>query len=247
MTDTEAPILKVSFSRVNLWRTCPEKFRRRYLLSEDDGMDPLYKDAGVIFHRAVEQVTNRFKREIVEGSIREQARDHPPAVAERALSFVKAFEEFLSDRGETEVVARELELVETWVDAVTGRRVRFHGFVDEVSRNADGLTLLDWKTGRKTTADQAQLHVYAPFVERILGEPVTWLQDVYLSKGGKYKVQAFKPQMDMSSVRDILTDMAHQLYLTGYYPPLGGLSQNCDYCGFRATCIGAGLASTDAV
>lgn len=240
--------LKVSFSRLALFSKCPRAFRYRYIqqMGQDEG-NPLYRQAGVLFHQATEHDTNPHDPEIMEQAIRYKGRLYGKDVIQRALNVLPAYASFLQADPYTEVVAREHEILRLWEDPETDDQVRFHGFADRVMRGDRGLIIDDWKLGQARPTDVAQLQTYAPMIADQFGEPVSLLRLIYLKQNGNFKVKAFLPRMQLAEVDDLMTDMAQVLYRSGYYPAWGGLTGQCKICSFAPICDWVGMGSEDAL
>lgn len=238
--------LKVSFSRLAAFKSCPLYFRRRYLQQHHVDTN-LYARAGSLFHSAAEHDTNPHNPETLEAAIRHKGRNYGADVVNRALNALPAYTAFVMADTLTDVVAREYELLEHWVDDETGDRIRLHGYADRIMRGSSGLVIDDWKLGTQRPTDIAQLQTYAPIVQRQLGEPVSLLRVIYLQQNGKFKVKAFVPAMSYTDVVDLMSDMAQMLYRSGYYPGWGGLTGHCKVCPFSGSCDWVGLSSTAAI
>lgn len=238
---------KVSFSRLAAFQKCPEYFRRRYLLQHHTPKN-FYATAGGLLHDAIENDTNPHNPGLLDEMIRHKGKLQDKKAVVRALKARKAYTAFNAQDPYAEAKGvREYEMLVRWVDPETDDVIRLHGFADRVSHGHSGLVVDDWKLGTQRPTDIAQLHTYAPIIERAFDKPVSLLRLVYLRQNGSFTVKSFVPKMNYEDVIELMTDMGQMLYKSGYYPLWGGLTGHCGVCPFASSCVGVGMASTDSI
>lgn len=171
-----------SFSRLNLYQTCPYRFRRKYIDGvEEPVTKPLALGKGV--HKAIEAVIQgkRVDQAVLEGWV--EAGFHPEVTSKEIKHLLKNAP-IQPGMGKTEVYFR-LPLS----DAPSAPELR--GYIDLLA----GSSLVDWKTNWKTydVRDTHQLGLYAWAVQQLKG-----IQSVegrlYFLRFKRESKQTFKPE-----------------------------------------------------
>lgn len=157
-------------------------------------------------------------------------RDGYPSREEQAREKERGLEALRDwyERTDTTVVphATEVSFSATFGD------VTFKGRLDRIDRTADGLRVVDYKTGvRPMPQEQADvdpaLTIYAALVERRLGQaPVELMLDYVI--GGTQVTTVRPPEVLAARLDEILTDAAALRHDTEYRPRTGPWCARCD-------------------
>ncbi len=190
--DFEAPrLVRVTPARLATWDDCPRRYRLTYL----DRPAPVRSGAraastlGAVVHLALrsffalpptertpQAAARLVDRHWSSEGFRDAAQAHD--YRERARTWVA---EYAEDAAEVDAVG-----LEQWVSAAVGGIVA-EGRVDRIDRRGDELVVVDYKTGRAPTEDDARasraLALYAVATERTLRRRCTEVELHHLPSG----------------------------------------------------------------
>jgi len=211
----------VSYTRLRTYTSCPHRFRLQYLEGNEEDLTFSRAQAGKDFHRACENVLNRFLNEPISSLA---VADQAPWRSDdrRRFSFIRR-----SIHASAQLVAVEHEL------KFNLRGLDFFGIVDLVVRDPDGVThLIDIKTGRSPRIHLEQLEVYC--LPILAANAVNLVRLSFLLVDSQervtWEVGAGERECIVSNLFRIVDNMMRDRGL----PPR--LSSRCADCGFRAPC-----------
>jgi len=227
----------VSYTRLKLYHQCPRRFELVYLAGRDD---PVGKPAelGSVVHKMLEMCIARTGP-AWDGSIRIQTAKEIIAHFEGALASVRPrhsiarAEVFPYCQNFITLNRAPLHVVETerTLEGMIGSR-RFKCVIDRIDRTqANGLVLVDYKTGRPEYADERQLNMYAYALCTEQPRPVR-LQFQFL-KTGQTKEWGFTPSLQQSTADWVESSVKQIESATSFAQRRGPL---CRYCGVSRFC-----------
>jgi RecB family exonuclease len=236
--------IRLSPSQGDSYSTCP----RRYALEQRlrlASRDTPYLHLGSLIHRALE---------LAEKEIIGSGRDH--AEGDRAIEILESVWEDANFgtpalTSAWLVVAREAvsKLYERWpgsgepvqIEMVVSADIdglAWAGKVDRVERTAEGLRVVDYKTGTSTqTYDEAaqsiQLGFYVIAVGEMLGEPVH-AAEFWYPRSSAQSVSTRPFDIDqLGQVRNALVEVGRGILEENWEPRLNA---HCDRCPFNLSC-----------
>lgn len=238
-----APV-RLSFSRVDAYRTCPLKYRYGYVdaLPQQPSPDLSF---GSSVHAALEAWWT-------------QKLPEPPPVEvllqglydgweTDGFAGMERDEQLRWYRHAQDVVRRHHErFAPTYVPAVAceayfeldlGSDVQVVGVVDHVARTpSGGLGILDWKTNRraKTRADvrgSLQLAIYAMAAVELWGHDPEWVALDFVVPG--VRVTVAREDIDVEAARETILSTAELVRAEAFEPTPNRL---CGWCDYRALC-----------
>jgi RecB family exonuclease len=145
---------------------------------------------------------------------------------ERAASQMRSFAR------EQDLAARPL-MLEATVEAPLTPQLALFGRIDRVDEEADGLHVIDYKTGRRPEeVDARQLHLYTLMLERSLARPVTRASYFYLDDGSAWSTCPERRELEeaVASVMDVYNEMLKERD----YPT--NVGRHCVFCDYQSIC-----------
>jgi len=185
--------MKVSYSKLNTWNTCPFLYKLKYIdkiepkddLSPDN---PLF--IGTAIHEGIETRDIDKAIESYKSHFEEITPENEVEIEKIKTILPKAFEQI----PECETYEYKLDIPEEFI-----------GYIDGLVKNEDGTyDILDFKAsnninGYKTSP---QVHIYKYYFERITGNTVRDLYYVFIPKS------SVKLNEDLSNKSDVVNDLA---------------------------------------
>ncbi len=189
--ETAPPLVRVTPNRLATWDDCPRRYRMTYLdrPAPPRGGAWAHATLGAVVHLALrslfdlpaaQRTPERAAALVDRHWTSEGFRDAPQArtYRERARGWVARYADGLDD---TDAVG-----LEQWVTVATERIVA-EGRVDRIDRRGDELVVVDYKTGRAPTADDARtsraLALYAVAAAHTLRRPCHQVELHHLPTG----------------------------------------------------------------
>lgn len=246
MTSSVIPVdgLRLSYSRVQTYRTCPLKFRFGYVDKLPQPPSPALS-WGSSIHAAIEAWWNSKLPE-------------PPPVevllqglydgwddtgfegmerSEKLRWYAHAQDVLRRHHARHSPTYRPAVACEAWFELDLGDGIEVVGSIDHVARtDAGGLGIIDWKTNKraKTRADVAaslQLAIYALAAVELWGQEPEWVALDFVVSGVRVAVD--RPAIDTDAAVATIRDVAGAIRAGRYEPRPTRL---CDWCDYRSLC-----------
>ena len=236
--------LRLSFSRVDTYVTCPLKFRFGYVDGLPSEPSP-HLSWGSTIHRALE-------------SWWDQKLPTPPPVE----TLYRALYDHWDDEGfagmsrdeklkwythARTVLARHharfvdsycpAVATEQWFEIDIGDDVQIVGSIDHVERTASGgIGIVDWKTNRKAkprqrVAGSLQLAIYALAARELWGQEPEWVALDFVVPGVRVTVD--RAHIDVDAAVATIHEVAAKIRKASFPP---SPSRLCDWCDYRTLC-----------
>lgn len=247
-------VARLSPSKINAFRTCPQQFAFRYVegLSEPDNV---WMIRGTLVHEVCELLFDLAPRQRTRATavallhrLWERMVDADPSLAalfddaDQATAWIVSAEDLiatwfrLEDPAHVPGSRRELFVETQRPDVVLA------GIIDRLDRLADGTwSITDYKTGRAPGSAWEregffQLRFYALVAAESLGLEVSRLRLVYLAGGGEVLELGFDGDALAGVSRQVagLTAVMQQASKRGRWGTNAG--RRCDWCAFKDRC-----------
>jgi RecB family exonuclease len=240
-TDTR---LRLSFSRVDTYTTCPLKFRFSYVDRMPQQPSP-HLSWGSTIHKVLELWWD-------------QKLPSPPSVE----SLYQALYDHWEDEGFADMPREEkLEwyrhartvvtrhharfadgyrpavATEEWFELDLGDDIQVVGSIDHVERTGSGgIGIVDWKTNRKAkprerVAGSLQLAIYALAARELWGHDPEWVALDFVVPGVRVTVR--RDEIDIDGALRTIHDVAGKIRSEAFAP---APSRLCDWCDYRSLC-----------
>lgn len=236
--------LRLSFSRVDTYRTCPLKFRFSYV---DDlpGQPSPHLSWGSTIHKVLEKwwdqklptppplqtlhqaLYDNWDDEGFAGMTREQKLEwytHARAVlAQHHARFAARY--------------RPAVATEEWFEVDVDDDIVLVGSIDHVERTSSGgLGIVDWKTNRKAkprgqVASSLQLAIYALAARTLWGQDPEWVALDFVVPG--VRVTVGRDEIDVDGALATIREVSNKIRAEVFDPSPTRL---CDWCDYRALC-----------
>lgn len=237
--------LRLSFTRIETFRTCPLQFRFQYVDRLPQRPAPALS-FGTSIHAVLEWLHDRkvpvlpsldetldvLRDRWDSSGYAEVGRDEQLAAYEHARRVVAAYHARVARDGLTPPVA-----VEAWFELPMGDDVTVVGAIDRIDADPEGgLHVVDYKTNRRArsraqVAASLQLGIYALAVEHLLGRlPRTVALD-FVVPGITVAVEV--ERLDLSEVSRVVADTAARIRAG---EDAARPSRLCDWCDHRGVC-----------
>jgi len=243
-TGTGPAPVRLSYSRVDSYRTCPLKFRYGYV----DGI-PQLPSPDLSFGSSVHAALEAWWK---------QKLPQPPAVdvllkglydgwQPDGFAAMERDEQLRWYRHAQDVVRRHHQrfaadyvpavACEAYFELDLGSGVEVVGVIDHVARTpSGGLGIVDWKTNRRarTRADvrgSLQLAIYAMAAVELWGHDPEWVALDFVVPG--VRVTVAREDIDVEAARDTILATAELVRAEAFAPTPNRL---CGWCDYRALC-----------
>ncbi|MFQ5797944.1 MAG: ATP-dependent helicase [Bacteroidota bacterium] len=233
--------LRLSFSQIETYRTCPLKYKFRYIYRIPTP-PKAYFVYGEIQHRVLEAFFSKIKRgeEVNDDTLRhlyeQRWREGGFVDTLQQVEYKKRgyseLQEFY-DRNK-EILKEPLALEEEFRISIGGHKVT--GRIDRIDKlDEESVEVIDYKTGKPRGQDHAdqsmQLSIYAIAVrERFQKEP-KHLSFYYLTNNEK--VTSARTEKELESAKDSMLEVAEEILGRNFQPNKGF---HCDWCEFKPIC-----------
>ncbi|MEB6549763.1 PD-(D/E)XK nuclease family protein [Heyndrickxia sporothermodurans] len=225
-----------SFSRLNLYESCPYRFFKKYVLGNEEPIT-LPLALGKAVHKAIEDTINgvQHREAILNGLI--EAEFHPEVTAED-VSFLASRSNAKPGMGKTEI--HFILPLDDTEDAPM-----LQGYIDLVFNK--GMAITDWKTNRVPyhVLDNHQVGLYAWAMNKLYLVPYV-VGTLYFLRFKKKSSHCFMPA-DMEKARlwalGLANEINAKLELYGMLPEEFKRifpaipSSNCRHCPFAKECL----------
>lgn len=236
--------LRLSFSRIDLYRQCPLRYRYRYI----DGL-PEQPSPALSFGSSIHAALERFwDRKLPDPPPVETLLDALYAHWDTAgFAAVDRSEQARYYRHARDVLVRHHErfaetrlapvAVEQWFEVPLPDAVTLVGSIDLVVPTAEGgIGIVDWKTNRaaKRRSDVAaslQLAIYALASRHLWGHEPDWVALDFVVPG--VRVQVDREDIDLDRALRVVGETAAAIR-AGHFPATP--SPLCRWCDFRGEC-----------
>jgi RecB family exonuclease len=236
-------ILRLSFSRVDMYRQCPLKFRYAYVDKQPTAASP-HLSWGTSVHHALEVWWSSKLPSAPPVDVLLQALYD--GWDDTGFEGMPREEKIRWYRHAQDVLRRHhLQHADTYVPSVASEQrfsvrlddIEVVGSIDHVTRTAEGgLGIVDWKTNKraKTRSEvrsSLQLAVYALAAEELWGQPPAWVALDFVVPG--LRVTVPRNEIDTDRARSVLREVAERVRAELFEPTPSRL---CDWCDFRSLC-----------
>jgi len=233
--------LRLSFSRIDTYRTCPLKFKFRYIYKIPTPPKG-YFVYGEIQHRVLEAFFSKIKcgeevnddtlRQLYEQRWREGGFIDTLQQVEYKKRGYSELREFY-DRNK-ESLKEPLALEEEFRISIGGHKVT--GRIDRIDKLDDeSVEVIDYKTGKPRSQDHAdqsmQLSIYAIAVRERFQKDPKYLSFYYLTNNEK--VTSARTEKELESAKDSILEVAEEILGRNFQPNKGF---HCDRCEFKPIC-----------
>ncbi|HUH08113.1 MAG TPA: PD-(D/E)XK nuclease family protein [Egibacteraceae bacterium] len=236
--------IRLSFSRVDTYRTCPLKFRFAYIDELPSQPSP-HLSWGSSVHAALEAWWD-------------QKLPQPPPVEVLLQALYDNWddegfeglprEEKLRWYGHAQDVLRRHHeryaptyvpavACEEWFELDLGEGIEVVGSIDHIARTqSGGIGIVDWKTNRKAkprkrVAQSLQLAVYAMAAVELWGQEPEWVALDFVVPGVRVAVD--RAEIDTDAARETILQVAQLVRSEAFDPTPSAL---CPWCDYRAEC-----------
>lgn len=252
--------LRLSFSRVDTYRTCPLQYRYAYVDQLPTAPSP-HLSWGSAIHGALEAWWDRKLPEPPPvDDLLQALYDHWDSTG---FAGADRDEQLRWYRHARDVLVRHHErfagtwtppvACEQWFELPLPDDIEVVGSIDLVQRTAGGLGVVDWKTNRRAktrqeVAGSLQLSIYALATQHLWGSLPEWVALDFVVPGVRVTVALEELDLDgaVATIREVAAEVRAERF-----PPRP--NRLCDWCDFRGECPAfdgegpdvAGLAVTE--
>lgn len=236
--------VRLSFSRIDTYRTCPRQFRYAYV-DRLPGVPSPHLSFGSSIHAALEAFYDRKLpacppvEELLaalyeawdQSGFRELPRDEQLAYYRHAQQVLRRFHQRVAPTYRLPVAT------EAWFELPIGYEAVVVGSIDRVDVDDDGdLHVIDYKTNRKAkprerVAGSLQLAIYALACRHLYGALPRTVSLDFVVPGVVVSVDL--DELDLDAARQAVLDTAAAVRAAVYHPTPNRL---CDWCDFRSIC-----------
>lgn len=236
--------LRLSFSRVDTYQSCPLKFRFSYIDELPSAPGP-HLSWGSSIHAALEawwdqKLPEAPPVEVLLDALYASWDDEGFAGMERdeKVRWYRHAQDVLRRhhdryaRTYTPAVATE-----QWFELDLGDDVTVVGSIDHVARTpSGGIGIVDWKTNRKAktrahVADSLQLAIYTMAARELWGHEPDWVALDFVVPGVRVTVN--RAEIDVEAATRRITAVAAKIRAESFEPKPSGL---CPWCDWRSEC-----------
>ena len=234
------PPLKLSFSRVDTYQSCPLKFRFAYVDELPSAPGP-HLSWGSSIHAALEawwdqKLPEAPPVEVLLDALYTHWDDEGFAGMERdeKVRWYRHAQDVLR-RHHDRYARTYLPAVATeqWFELDLGNAVTVVGSIDHVARTlSGGIGIVDWKTNRKAktrshVADSLQLAIYALAARELWGHEPEWVALDFVVPGVRVTVN--RAEIDVDGAVSRIASVAARIRSEAFEPKPSGLCPWCDY------------------
>jgi DNA helicase-2/ATP-dependent DNA helicase PcrA len=236
--------LRLSFSRVDTYRSCPLRFRFGYI-DELPSVPGPHLSWGSSIHAALEtwwdqKLPDPPPVEVMLDALYDQWDDEGFADVERdeKIRWYRHAQDVLRRHHQRFATAYEPAIAtEQWFELDLGDDITVVGSIDHVARTpSGGIGIVDWKTNRKAktraqVADSLQLAIYAMAARELWGHDPEWVALDFVVPGVRVTVN--RADIDIDAAARRITDVAAKIRAEAFEPKPSPL---CNWCDWRSEC-----------
>jgi putative RecB family exonuclease len=254
MTDLQVPLpvgdlpgsarLRLSFSRVDTYQTCPLKFRFGYVDKLPQEPSP-HLSWGSSIHAALEawwdqKLPTAPPVEVLQQALYDGWDDSGFAGMERAekLEWYRHAQQVLRRHHERHAASYVPAVAtEEWFTLELDDDIEVVGSIDHVARTeSGGIGIVDWKTNRKAkpakyVAGSLQLAIYALAAKALWSVEPEWVALDFVVPGVRVTVP--REDIDTEGAITALREVAERIRAEAFEP---APSKLCGWCDYRALC-----------
>ncbi len=232
-------MFKLSSFRLRVFQECRRRYRYRYIEQMPTRPSP-YNTMGAHVHNTLKaffslpEPSERTAERLLD-ILLENWRQNRSGFSdlsdeerwrERAVSQMRAFAR------QHDLTARPL-MIEVPLETPLSPQLTLMGRIDRVDEDADGLHVIDYKTGRRPEeVDVRQLHLYTLMLERNVNLPVARASYLYLDDGSTWSTCPERRELE-EAVAGVMT-MYDQMVKERDYPTSVG--RHCGFCDYQSIC-----------
>lgn len=237
-------VVVLSFSRADMYRTCPLKYRFAYVDKLPTQPSPALSWGSAI-HAALEAWWDQKLPEAPPVDVLLQGlydgwddSGFEGIQRDEKLRWYRHAQDVLRQHHARHAPSyRPAVACEEWFEIDLGDDVVVVGSIDHVAKTErDGIGIVDWKTNRKAkprryVEDSLQLAVYALAAKHLWGVDPEWVALDFVVPGVRVTVE--RERIDTDAALQTLRETAERLREGAFAPTPNRL---CDWCDFRAVC-----------
>lgn len=236
--------LRLSFSRVDTYLTCPLQYRFGYVDGLPRAPSP-HLSWGSSIHAALEawwdqKLPEAPPVEVLTQALYDRWDDEGFAGVEREekVRWYRWAQDILRRHHERHAAAfRPAVACEQWFELDLGDGIDVVGSIDHVARtDAGGIGIVDWKTNRRAkprerVAGSLQLAIYALAARELWGQDPEWVALDFVVPGVRVAVD--REHIDVDAAVATIRDVAARIR-AGVFDP--SPTKLCGWCDYRAEC-----------
>ena len=235
--------LRLSFSRVDTYRTCPLKYRFGYVDKLPSKPAPELS-WGSSIHAALEvwwdqKLPAPPPVEMLLGALYERWDDTGFVEMDRAdkIAWYRHAQDVLRRHHEQHAPTyRPAVACEEWFELDLGEDIEVVGSIDHVAKTSGGIGIVDWKTNRKAkprkyVVGSLQLAIYALAAKALWGTEPEWVALDFVVPGVRVTVP--REDIDTEAAVRTIRQTAEQIRSATFEPKPSRL---CGWCDYRAEC-----------
>ena len=236
--------LRLSFSRVDMYRTCPLKYRFGYV-DELPSVPGPHLSWGSSIHSALEawwdqKLPEAPPVEVLLDALYEHWDDEGFAGMDREekIRWYRHAQDVLRRHHSRFAPTYQPPVTtEQWFELDLGDAITVVGSIDHVARTpSGGIGIVDWKTNRKAktksqVAGSLQLAIYAMAAHDLWGHDPEWVALDFVVPGVRVTVN--RSEIDVEAARRRILDVAAKIRAEVFEPSPSAL---CNWCDWRNEC-----------
>lgn len=236
--------LRLSFSRVDTYQTCPLKFRFGYVDKLPQQPSP-HLSWGSSIHAALEawwdqKLPTPPPVEVLLQGLYDGWDDSGFAgmTRDEKLQWYRFAQDVLRRHHERYApVYRPAVATEEWFEIDLGDGIEVVGSIDHVAKtNSGGIGIVDWKTNRKArparyVSGSLQLAIYAMAARHLWGTEVDWVALDFVVPGVRVTVP--REEIDVDGAVDTIREVAERIRSEAFP---ARPSRLCEWCDYRGLC-----------
>lgn len=240
-------MLKLSYSKIADFLSCPKKFQLKYLLGKDEEFkETIFTAFGSAIHSAIEETLKKdfdfdaafciFKREldkhIMGISVKERQVISVHTWQNKGEEVLKYFFKKYFNKLNGNVV--DTEKYFSYQIKINDTEISFNGFIDLIYKVEKKIKIIDWKTGKKQDKDDdLQLRIYALILNKLFGYEVSEITYAFIkdkSENTKEITEDILKQTE-EEINKIITDILNTKDFGRCF------HTNCKYCNVKKYCM----------
>lgn len=195
-----------SASFLKSWKQCPAKL----IIDNVSDSDPTFFKVGSVVHKVLELSCDEgFTHEAIEAAKPEAFKNLNEEEVKKASDYLSSYEKINPYEGKDEdTLSLPEHLIETYVEPLgIALPVKLKGVIDRIDYNANGISIIDYKTASKPIypgAYASQMAIYKWLFEESAGIEV---DSIYIAQIMKDSSEYIKQKIDLKSQSQLIDDI----------------------------------------